>query len=65
MYLENRHRARVWLGKPGPQPVKSANGRWFPIDKLPDDDSLGFSIDVRTIERWAAENKGSRRARYP
>ena len=64
MYLESRHQARVWRGRPGPQLVKSPDGRWFPIDKLPDDDSLGFAIDVRIIEKWAAENRGSRRARY-
>ena len=61
LYLENRHRARVWLGRPGSPPGKSFNSRWFPIDQLPDDDSLGFAIDVRTIEKWASEHIESRR----
>ena len=65
LYLENRHQARVWLGRPGPQQGKSSDSRWFPIDELPYDDSLGFAIDVRTIEKWASENEGSRRVDYP
>ena len=61
LYLENRHQATVWLGSPGSQRGKSFDGRWFPLDGLPDDDSLGFAIDVRAIEKWASENKGCRR----
>ena len=38
--------------------------RWFPTDKLPNDDSLAFAVDVRTVEKWASENPGSRRVRY-
>ena len=51
--------------------MKSFDGRWFPLDGLPDADSLGFAIDVRTtdvrtidvrtIEKWASEDKGCRR----
>ena len=65
LYLENRHRAKVWQGIPGPYLGKSSGSHWFPIDELPDDDSLGFAIDVRTIEKWASENPGSRRIPYP
>ena len=36
----------------------------LPMDKLPDDDSLAFALDVRTVEKWASENPGSRRASY-
>ena len=77
LYYENRHDARIWLGKPsslviqlGPltfpmrkenAPAANPNSHWFPLDHLPDDDSLGFAIDVRTIEKWASENEGSRR----
>ncbi len=61
LYYENRHQARIWLGSPRlPLPLVT-RGRWFPHDRLPDDDSLGFAIDVRTVERWAAENDGSSR----
>ena len=44
---------------------RKVSGRWFPLHELPDDDSLAFAIDVRTIEKWAAENSGSRRISYP
>ena len=65
LYYENRHDAQVWLGRPPARLPRSFSGRWFPIDELPDDDSLAFAIDVRTIEKWAAENNGSGRIRYP
>ncbi len=65
LYLENRHGARVWLGRPGPNRGISSTGRWFPVDGLPDDDSLGFAIDVRTIEKWASESRGSHRVHSP
>ena len=76
LYYENRHGAQIWLGnRPSHLPVLSlftsimrtlqtSQGNslaWFQSDQLPDDDSLGFAIDVRTIEKWAAENEGSRR----
>ena len=64
LYYRNRHRAKVWLGKIQPPVPKHLNGSWFPLDQLPDDDSLGFAIDVRTIEKWASENDGSGRAYY-
>ena len=81
LYYENRHGARIWLGNPSPlviqlgpltfpmrkenAPAADPNSQWFPVDQLPDDDSLGFAIDVRTIEKWAAEHEGSRRVRTP
>ena len=63
LYYENRHQARIWLGisRHG-NTLPSAS--WFPIDELPDDDSLAFAVDVRTVEKWASENPGSRRVRY-
>ena len=61
LYLENRHQAQVWRLAPHLSASASFNSRWFPPDALPDDDSLGFAIDIRTIEKWAAENPGSRR----
>ena len=64
VYLENRHRAQVWRGSPLQAVGDPVNGRWFPAYSLPDDDSLGFAIDVRTIEKWAADNPGSCRVRY-
>ena len=64
LYYENRHDARIWLGSPPARSPRNFSGRWFPLDELPDDDSLAFAIDVRTIERWASENSGSRRIPY-
>ena len=64
LYYENRHRAKIWLGEIQTPMPKLLNGRWFPLSELPDDDSLGFAIDVRTIEKWASENDGSGRAHY-
>ena len=60
LYLENRHRAKVWIGRTASK-VSAPHATWFPIDELPDDDSLAFAIDVRTVEKWASENHGSRR----
>ena len=61
-YYENRHRARIWLAAPIGSMDQAGDGvAWFGPERLPDDDSLAFAIDVRTIERWASEHKGSRR----
>ena len=65
LYYENRHGAQIWLGTPPPSLPRLLDGRWFPVEELPDDDSLAFAIDVRTIEKWAADNKGSGRTHYP
>ncbi len=73
LYYENSHRAKIWLGKSkggliswASTHLKGGHSKvsWFPIDRLPDDDSLAFAIDVRTIEKWASENPGSHRVRY-
>ena len=64
LYYENRHQVRVWLGVPRLPLPHLTHARWFPNDRLPDDDSLAFAIDVRTIEKWAAENNGSSRISY-
>ena len=83
LYYQNRHDARIWLGRPpaprklsgpwfdgkqltSPKPTRrvQVSGRWFPLHELPDDDSLAFAIDVRTIEKWASENSESRRIHY-
>lgn len=64
LYYKNRHHAQIWLGKPRPSILRSFAGSWFPVKELPDDDSLGFAIDVRAIEKWAAENDGSGRSSY-
>lgn len=60
-YFENRHQAQVWRGNPSHQIKNPVEGRWFSKDSLPDDNSLGFAIDVRTVQKWASENPGSRR----
>ena len=60
LYYRNRHRAKVWLCK-FLSSQQMQNGRWFPLNDLPDDESLGFAVDVRTIEKWASDNHGSRR----
>ena len=68
LYYRNRHRAHVYYGRPVPgtlytsklpRNVTRESVRFFPIDELPDDDSLAFAIDVRAIEKWASENPGS------
>ena len=58
LYFSTRHRARVWVGSP--VGMSGGSGSWFPIDGLPDDDSLAFAIDVRAVEKWAGDNQGSR-----
>ncbi len=73
LYYENRHGGQIWLGTYPSRPlsVNLFNGlvgnrpRWFSLDELPDDDSLAYAIDVRTIEKWASENSGSGRIHYP
>ncbi len=61
-YYENRHRAGIWLAAPIGS-IEDAGGGvgWFRLEELPDDDSLAFAIDVRTIEKWASEHRGSGR----
>lgn len=59
LFLENRHEAQVWLGMPRQPVPRLTNARWFPLTGLPDDDSLAFYVDVRTVEKWAAEHDGA------
>ena len=56
LYYQNRHGAQIWKGKPVRSPADFCGGRWFAMDELPDEDSLGFAIDVRTTEKWVADN---------
>ena len=65
LFYHNRHSAKVWLGHVHGSPIAPRDGCWFPIDALPDDNALAFSLDVRTIEKWAAKNHGSRRIVIP
>ena len=65
LYYENRHDAQIWLGSPPARSPRKIGSRWFPLGELPDDDSLAYAIDVRTIEKWASENSGSGRTSYP
>ncbi len=65
LFYRNRHSAKVWLGRVHGAPLPPRGGRWFPIDSLPDDNSLAFGLDVRTIEKWADKNRGSRRISTP
>ena len=55
LYYQNRFGARIWIGKPLRSPTDVSGGRWFAVNELPDEECLGFAIDVRTIEKWAAE----------
>lgn len=64
LYYENRHRAQIWLGKVLSSELEEIEGCWFPVDKLPNDASLAFAVDVRTVEKWSTENDGSRRLSY-
>ena len=65
LFYRNRHSAKVWLGRVHGSSLPTRDGRWFPIDALPDDDSLAFGIDVRTIEKWAVRNPDSVRVTVP
>ena len=61
LYYESRHRARIYLAESvGDQRIGSG-AKWFPLSGLPSDEKLAFAVDVRTIEKWATENGGSRR----
>ncbi len=51
LYYQNRFGARIWIGKPLRSPADVSGGRWFAVNELPDEESLGFAIDVRTIEK--------------
>lgn len=62
LYYTNRYRAQIWQGKF--KGTSNGRSKWFPIDKLPDDKSLAYAVDVRTVEKWASENRGSRRVSY-
>ena len=65
LFYHNRHSAKVWLGRVYGASLPPRGGRWFSIDALPDDDSLAFGLDVRTIEKWAASNPDSVRNAVP
>lgn len=56
LYYDNRHNGHVWLGTPLTYPSELTNGKWFSIEQLPDADDLAYAIDVRTIDKWLAEN---------
>ena len=56
LHYENRHSARIYLGKPtGDHPVKP-DAKWFSLHDLPGDRDLAFAVDVRSIEKWAHDN---------
>ena len=56
LFYDNRHNAHVWLCNPVGCPSKLRDGRWFALDQLPDADYLAYAIDVRTIDKWLADN---------
>ena len=56
LYYENRHRGRIYLGKPANAGALNPNARWFALDELPDDEHLAYAVDVRTVEKWARDN---------
>ena len=56
LYYENRHRARVYLGQSAKAGMPNSNARWFALDKLPDDESLAYAVDVRSVDKWARDN---------
>ena len=60
-YYENRHRGKIYLGKPINTGMLNSNARWFAMDNLPDDEHLAYAVDVRTVEKWARENGVTRR----
>ena len=56
LYYENRHKARIYLGKSQGNYSVKPGARWFPLHKLPTDKELAFAVDVRTVENWANDN---------
>ncbi len=60
LYYENRHDARIYLAKPVGDQRTGSGAEWFSLSGLPSDQELAFAVDVRTIEKWARENGGSR-----
>ncbi len=56
LYYENRHRARIYLGRPKGEHFLKSGARWFPIHELPPERDLAFAVDVRTVEKWASGN---------
>ena len=54
LYYENRHRARIYLGRLEGEHSLKPEARWFPIHKLPAEKELAFAVDVRTVEKWAS-----------
>ena len=60
LFYDNGHKGHVWLGTPIERPSKLRDGRWFSIDQLPDVDDLAYAIDVKTIDKWLADNTETR-----
>ena len=56
LYYDNRHNAHVWFGSPLGCPSNLRDGRWFSLAQLPNGDDLAYAIDVRTIDKWLADN---------
>lgn len=56
LFYDNGHNAHVWLGTPVERPSKLRDGRWFSMDQLPVADDLAYAIDVKTIDKWLADN---------
>ena len=57
LYYENRHSARIYLGKPTVDDQVKPTVKWFSLHNLPGDRDLAFAVDVRTIEKWAYDNR--------
>ena len=57
LYYENRHKARIYLGKLAKIPEVNSDAKWFPIHELPADHELAFAVDVRTMDKWASDNR--------
>ena len=56
LYYENRHRARIYLGRTKGEHFLKPEARWFPIRKLPTAEDLAYAVDVRTVEKWVSIN---------
>ena len=57
LYYENKHRTKIFLATPKAIAINNPYAKWFPLDGLPSNYDLAFAVDVRTIEKWASENK--------
>ena len=70
LYYIRPHRTEVWRGRRlggrlKIQKKECLDAKWFQKDMLPHHTNMAFGFDKRCLDKWAAENNGSRRVHYP